>query len=233
MKRAKLIIKGLKEPIFISEQDGLHARSLVEDSEVSPLQILRVGNWSGPKSEIRYVFFENETELDEVDTRHFSDNEMEDFKEQIEPFTVQKDDEEYKSRLELFLEAVKDQKGVHMLPRMKEAVERILEGNLSEEEIKKEAQKYVDDNFVGKLTIRGELRFLEQKKAIRLYENGTSHVLLNNDKKSLYKELSSKLHEYSKRNNALEYSKRMDIKELDILSQTMSVPDFIKNDSSA
>ncbi len=232
MKRAKLIIKGLREPIFISEKDGMHARSLVEDSDIDNTQVVRIGNWSGPKSEIRYIFFENESDLDEIDKRYFTDSEMDKFREQISHYLLRKGDKEYEEYLKYFIERVKDQRCMYLPPAMKDAVTSLNECELSDEEMIKEAEKYVDDNLVGKLTKKGELEFLEKNRAIRIYSNGTYHVLVDSNKESPYTKLSLKLHEYSKINSALLSGRASDRKELDILSQTMSVPDFIKNDST-
>lgn len=229
MKRAKLIIKGMKEPIFVSESDGLHARSIVEDSEISLSQVVRVGNWSGAKSEIRYVFFEEEKDYNEIDTSNFTDIEMDEFKKQISPFTIQRGDEEYEKRVDLFIDGVKSQKGTYMPPYMKDTVLALKEKHLQDDDLRIEAENYVNRNLVGKLTKKGELKFLESRKAIRVYDDGTFHILLDSNKRSSYPELSDKLYEYLKRNDGGNYVKQMDRRGLDILTQTMEVPEFIKN----
>ena len=34
MRKVKLVVKGTKEPLLISEEDGIQARSLIEDSDI-------------------------------------------------------------------------------------------------------------------------------------------------------------------------------------------------------
>ena len=55
MRKVKLVVKGTKEPLLISEEDGIQARSLIEDSDIDPSQRVRIGEWSGYKRDRKSV----------------------------------------------------------------------------------------------------------------------------------------------------------------------------------
>ena len=164
---------------------------------------------------------------DNKDTKHFTDSEMNDFKIKIEPFTVKEGDEEYENQVKRFISATKSDKETRISPDMRERIESLQTRHLNESDLKIEAEKYVQDNYVGELTLAGERKFLEYYKAIRTYKDGTYHIILDSKVEFAYPELSEKLQEYQRLRGNTKYARTMDRKELDILAQSMEVPDFV------
>ena len=136
--------------------------------------------------------------LNNKDTKHFTDSEMNDFKIKIEPFIVKEGDEEYENQVKRFISATKFDKEAIVPPDMRGCIKLLQTRHLNESDLKIEAEKYVQDNYVGELTLAGERRFLEYYKVIRIYKDGTYHIILDSKVEFTYPELSEKLQEYQR-----------------------------------
>lgn len=67
------------------------------------------------------------------------------------------------------------------------------------DEIREECKKIVQERFVGRLTMNGRLRFLKDRNAVKLNEDGKLESILKINNSVPYNELIIKLIEYKKR----------------------------------
>ncbi len=74
---AQLFIKGVKEPLNITPEQGFQVEKILKDMEIDKEQIVSVAGWTGPKKDIRFVTVEKERAY--AGQREFSNHEMAEF----------------------------------------------------------------------------------------------------------------------------------------------------------
>jgi len=203
MKIAKLIIKGLREPIELTEEQGRKAQKIKNaEGEYATLPddttIDIGGKWTGERRDIRYIILESARDPYASGENQYSKEELEEFQIELEPYFMEYEDKEFNSIVEHYIDLVVDKKSKiiltaftkeRLLTIRKTYVDDLTKDN---EDIKKEIQKLVKERRVGKLSKAGEYRFLRDKNAITLDEKDELKAVFAKE----YTELSSKLSQY-------------------------------------
>lgn len=188
VRKAKLFIKGLKDPIIMSEEKGMVATRIIQGKEDD----LQYGNlsstsavtlydeqnkmlWSGIKGDMRYVeYFTDKKEI------VVSREDLSSFGQMIEPYLVAKGNEDYNELVsKLANDIAKPKKTSVYSPAVMNKIKIIREKNLNEVDIKIEASKIADEHFIGMLTQKGENRFLQDRGAIRICKDGNIAIKKN------------------------------------------------------
>lgn len=219
MKTAKLFIKGMREPLNLTEQQGLQAKAFKENISLQDDETVEIRNiWTGDKGDIRYVVFDTSPEYNE--RKKFSNNDLKEFGKELKPYLLKEDDDEFNYLVEETIKDIKSNKQFICSQETMARIEQIRDLHLSDDDLLEKAKELVRVNYVGKLTKKGEMRYLVDMNVIKITEDGKDFsVIQNSDKSILYNDLTNKLSEYQDYVSRITYAKKMDTVRLEELSE--------------
>ena len=214
MRTAKLFVKGIREPIELTEEQGDKAKKVKDDTSIDDSQTVSIadGRWTGEKKDIRYIIFEEKTER--VEATEYSPKEMFDFEEELKIYCIKIGDNEYKRFVNVFVKGILDKKEnlfwssttKNALLSARKIVMKIEKESERNDVARKEAEKIVKLRLVGILTKKGEQEYLIEQKAIRVEEGGGFVVLKHPDGSVPFSILNNKLSKYSDWKSRREYA---------------------------
>lgn len=111
MKTAKLFIRGSREPIEITYEQGVKANQIKkgegEYSELNDKDTISIGDiWTGEKGDLRYVKFENT--VDPAQETVYTARELFLFEEELKPYFIKEGDDEYNWWVNKFVDEITD-----------------------------------------------------------------------------------------------------------------------------
>jgi hypothetical protein len=74
---SQLFIKGVKEPLNITREQGMKVEQVLKDLKIDKEQVVSIAGWTGPKKDIRFVTVEKEQSY--AGDKEFSNDEMREF----------------------------------------------------------------------------------------------------------------------------------------------------------
>ncbi len=106
MITAKLYIRGVREPIELTEEQGRKADKIKkgegEFASLGDKDTISIGDmWTGEKGDLRYIKFDKV--IEPVQETAFSAKEMFDFEREISPYFVKDGDDEFKRFVNLYI----------------------------------------------------------------------------------------------------------------------------------
>lgn len=214
MRKAKLFIKGSREPIEITEEQGRKADQIKrgdgEFAGLSDKDTISIGNvWTGEKGDLRYVKFDNF--IEHAEEKQYSPKELFQFEEEIKPYFIIEGDDEYNEWVEKFTKEITildsslfySNSTVELLLSVRS---KFKEPEANRDEIVKEVEKIVKSKIVGTLSGNGECRYLVDKHAIQMNEDDDFTVLRHTDGSVPYGELINKINKYKEWKARREYA---------------------------
>jgi len=223
MKIAKLFIKGMRVPLELTENQGLQAKSIKEDINILNSETVDIGDtWTGEKGDIRFIIFENVAEY--KDESKFSNQELRDFEEELRPYFLKETDSEFMDLVNSLVKDIIADRKMFCSTEMLKQIKIIRDLHLKEEDIIEKAKEMIRDKYIGTLTKTGEMRYLIDKRVIKMNDDGKDFsVIQNSDKTIPYNDLNNKLCEYSDYKSRIAYAKQMDVKRLEETAEQMGV----------
>lgn len=226
MRAARLFIKGLKDPMELTEKEGEQINVILKDDTVKNSQRVVVAGTPIPKGEMRYVMF---YKLDEKKSEvQFDEKDLLDMQTQLEPYFLKREDEEYTrlyKRLVEDVQAVKEPSFYTwpVLERLK-ALRAKRDGNM--ESIEMQVEDIMEKHFIGHLFQSGEQRFLKDKKAIVVYDDGSEAMVQLKDGSLPGVSILRQLDAWKVMKARKEYGRVQELKQLQELAGSMGVPEF-------
>jgi len=112
MITAKLFIRGSRDPLEITEEQGKKANQIKkgegEYAGLTDKDTISIGDiWTGEKGDLRYVKFEGS--IDKVE-KVYSSKELFSFAEEIKPYCIQEGDDDFKRWVDLLVNNILDVK---------------------------------------------------------------------------------------------------------------------------
>lgn len=142
-------------------------------------------------------------------------SELQEFQKELEPYLIRKNDEDYLKALEYLIMDIKNKSGkLAWGIQMASEIEKIRQKEISDEQIKQEAESLMERYFIGKLAKSGEGRFLIDKRAIRIDEKG-SWIILKYENFIPFTELNEKLTAYKNWLYKIDYAEKKKLEEYD------------------
>lgn len=224
MKKAKLYLKGVRTPLELTEEQGLKAKLVKEDPTIlnSTNVTLADGLWTGEKGDIRYIMFE--TVVDYKDSNNFTSYELKEFEKELESYLLTKEDAEFKDLVDGLVKDIVDNRQLFYSTEMLAEILAIRELHLKEADIFKRAEKLILKGYVGTLTKKGELKFLEDRLLIKIHDDGKDFSVIKNSDNSIpYNAMNQKLSEYHSYKGRITYAKQMDVKHLEEMAERVGV----------
>jgi len=221
---ALLYIKGLNQPISLTEEEGRMAKEVREnDSKYPPGTKVDLGVWSGNKEDMKYVVFEKNTYAN-TQKQYYSYHELREFEKEIEPYFIKRGDVEYNSLVALICKDILGDGQIIWSQKLVNIINELRAKNITSEQAQVEAEGIVDKYFVGKLFKDGETRFFVDNKAIRVDDFGNKIVLINRATgESPYTELNQKITEWREMKNRNEEGEEAKLQQYEDLVQQISV----------
>ena len=224
MKKAKLYLKGKREPIELTEEQGLKAKAVKEDSTIlnSENVSLADGLWTGEKGDIRYVMFEVVPEYNKF--TKFTSQELEDFEQELNPYFLKESDNEFMDLVNNLVNDIMINRKMFYSKKTTKQINLIKDLHLKEEDIREKAKEIIHEGYVGILTRKGEERFLVDKGLIKLDpERNDFAVIQNSDKSIPFNDMNRKLSEYYDYKGRIAYAEQMDVKHLEEMAAQVGV----------
>ena len=241
MRTAKLFIRGSKEPIEITEEQGIKANQIKrgegEFAELTDKDTISIGDvWTGERGDLRYIKFEHIAE--KAEERIYSSKEMFEFEEELQPYFIQEGDDEFEKWVNRFVEQIlgTDEKLFwgeaikNMILESRKVVNEITEDNEKKDKTIESAERIVKANVVGMLSRDGEERYLEEQKVIKRYDNGSYAVIQKLDGSVPYTETSYKLTKYKEWKSRREYASGKELESYDEMSGDLADNMTMNND---
>jgi len=223
MRIAKLFIKGMRAPLELTEAQGIHAKSIKENIAILDSATVDIGEvWTGDKADMRYIIFETIAEY--KDSNRFSNQELRDFEEELKPYFLKEEDDEFKKLVDDLVEDIKNAKKLFYSVDTKAKILAIRELHLKEEDIIEKAKEIIRKGYIGTITKKGEMKYLVDKQVIKMNEDGRDFSVIQLDDKTVpYNDMNNKLSEYNDYKGRVSYAKKMDTKHLEEMAEQVGV----------
>lgn len=227
MKRNKLFIRSDREPIMIDDGELEYIQGVLMNPSIKPDDTVSIGSWTGIRKDIKGVRpFKTDDDTPTRRERTYSDVELYEFQKELAPFLLKKGDGEYEEKVEKIILEIKGEAKPYWSKGLADKIILLRTRQLGDAEIRREAELLVDEFFVGRLSRKGENKYLVSKRAIRIDATGNIVVLKNPTDDSIpYNVLSKKLNDYYWYISRKDYAKKMEAQELDDLAESMTLPD--------
>ena len=216
MTIAKLFIRGIREPIELTEEQGRKANQIKrgegEFKDLGDKDTISIGDvWTGEKGDLRYVKFEKV--FKKTEETAYSSKEFFDFEKEIKSYCVKEEDDEYKSFVTLFTNEILDVNSKmfwtlttrNSILNAREIVSKITKDNERKNKAKEEAEKIAKNRILGTFSQKGQYKYLVDQKAIVMKGNGFI-ILQHQDGSTLFDKLNHKIGKYLDWKSRKEYA---------------------------